>query len=61
MPKVSADMGAGSSDSDADMSMIPEVSIASKVGDNFFWGIGMWGTAGMGVDYREAKGRNNFV
>ncbi len=56
MPKVSADMGAGSSDSDADMSMIPEVSIASKVSDNFFWGIGMWGTAGMGVDYRDATG-----
>jgi len=56
MPKVSADMGAGSSDSAADMSMIPEVSIATKVNDNFYWGIGMWGTAGMGVDYRDEKG-----
>jgi len=56
MPKVSADMGAGSSDSAADMNVIPEVSIASKVTDNFWWGIGMWGTAGMGVDYRDEEG-----
>jgi long-chain fatty acid transport protein len=37
----------------ADMSMIPSVSIANKVNDNFYWGVGMWGTAGMGVDYRD--------
>lgn len=59
MPKVSADMGAGSSDSAADMSMIPEVSIASKINDNFFIGIGMWGTAGMGVDYRDETGNTS--
>lgn len=40
--------------SDADLSVIPEVSIASKVNDNFYWGVGMFGTAGMGVDYRNA-------
>ena len=56
MPKVSADMGAGSSDSAADINMIPEVSIASKVNEYFYWGIGMWGTAGMGVDYRDESG-----
>jgi len=56
MPNVSADMGAGSSDSAADMSMIPEVSVANKVNDNFYWGVGMWGTAGMGVDYRDETG-----
>jgi len=38
--------------STADLSVIPSISIASKVNDNFYWGIGMWGTAGMGVDYR---------
>ena len=37
----------------ADMSMIPSVSIANKINDNFYWGVGMWGTAGMGVDYRD--------
>jgi long-chain fatty acid transport protein len=41
-------------DSDANMNVIPEVSISSKINDNFYWGIGMWGTAGMGVDYRDA-------
>ncbi|MFH0710767.1 MAG: outer membrane protein transport protein [Pseudomonadota bacterium] len=40
----------------SDMSMIPEVSLASKINDNFYAGIGMWGTAGMGVDYRGLGG-----
>jgi long-chain fatty acid transport protein len=56
MPDVQANMGAGASSSAADMSMIPEVSLASKVTDNFYWGIGMWGVAGMGVDYRDESG-----
>lgn len=56
MPDVSANMGAGYSDSASDMSMIPEVSIASKLSDNFYMGVGMWGTAGMGVDYRDESG-----
>jgi long-chain fatty acid transport protein len=43
-------------DSDADMSMIPEVSVASNLGNGFYAGIGMWGTAGMGVDYRGQGG-----
>lgn len=66
MPKVSNTNGlvgmgtagaddSGSSDSTADMNVIPSVSIASKVNDNFYFGIGMWGTAGMGVDYRKNK------
>jgi len=59
MPKVSADMGAGYSDSASDLSMIPEVSIASKLSDNFYMGVGMWGTAGMGVDYRDATGMSS--
>ncbi|EQB34390.1 hypothetical protein M947_11245 [Sulfurimonas hongkongensis] len=50
-------------DSDADINIIPSVAIASKVNDNFYFGIGMWGTAGMGVDYREAaaSGQMNMV
>ena len=48
--------------SDADMNMIPEVSVAHKINDNWYIGIGMWGTAGMGVDYSKASGSisNNF-
>ena len=61
MPSVSANMGAGAKDSVADMNVIPSVSIVSKVNDNFHWGIGMWGTAGMGVDYRKETGyTSNF-
>ena len=57
MPDVSTDGGTGgmtSYSSEADMNVIPEVSIASKITDNLYMGIGMWGTAGMGVDYRNA-------
>lgn len=55
MPDVTFDngTGAGAKSSDADMNVIPEISIATKVTDNFYFGIGMWGTAGMGVDYRD--------
>lgn len=52
--KYDANTGSGEQDSAADMSMIPEVSLANKINDNFYWGIGMWGTAGMGTDYRDA-------
>jgi long-chain fatty acid transport protein len=40
--------------SDADLSLIPGVSIAHKVDNNWYVGIGMWGTAGMGTDYSDA-------
>ena len=53
------------STSGADMSVIPEVSLVSKVNDNFYMGVGMWGTAGMGVDYRgvsaNGAGQMNMV
>ncbi|MCF6206708.1 MAG: porin [Sulfurovum sp.] len=39
--------------SDADINMIPEVSLAHKLTENWYIGIGMWGTAGMGVDYSK--------
>jgi len=52
-----------SATSTADLSVIPSISIATKVNENFYWGIGMWGTAGMGVDYRgtENTGQLNMV
>jgi len=63
MPNVSSDTsaGAGSKDSSANMNVIPAVSVASKVTDNFYAGIGIWGTAGMGVDYREDASNFNMV
>ena len=39
--------------SDADMFVIPTISLVTKVTDNFYTGIGMWGTGGLGVDYRN--------
>ena len=56
MPNVKTDGGSNGtleSSSAADTNVIPEVSLATKVNDNFYWGVGMWGTAGMGVDYRD--------
>lgn len=46
-------------ESDSDFFVIPTVSLASKVNDNFYWGIGMWGTGGLGVDYRDVT-ENTF-
>jgi long-chain fatty acid transport protein len=46
--------------SQADMSVIPSVSIASKINNNLYIGVGMWGTAGMGVDYRDAANSGQF-
>ncbi|MBD3799703.1 MAG: outer membrane protein transport protein [Epsilonproteobacteria bacterium] len=55
MPDVeTAAYGNSSIKSDADLSVIPEVAIAQNVGDGLSWGIGMYGTAGMGTDYRDA-------
>ncbi|MBU0632994.1 outer membrane protein transport protein [bacterium] len=51
----------GSADSASDKNVIPEVSLATKVNDNFYWGVGMWGTAGMGVDYRNDAAQMNMV
>jgi len=47
--------------SKADVSVIPEISIASNLGNGFYTGIGMWGTAGMGVDYRSTGKNDNMV
>ncbi len=47
--------------SDADLSVIPAISIAVKETDNFYWGMGMWGTAGMGVDYRGTNTNSDMV
>ena len=66
MPDVSNSMGQvgmmyPAETSDADLNVIPEISIVSKINDNFSMGIGMWGTAGMGVDYRGDDNNFNMV
>ena len=40
--------------SDANRNIIPEVSIAHKINENWYIGAGMFGTAGMGTDFRNA-------
>ena len=55
-PTIKTDIGPSGTDakSDADLSMIPEVAIATNLGNNIYLGIGMYGTAGMGTDFRKA-------
>ncbi len=38
--------------SKADVSLMPEVSLSQNVNENISFGLGMYGAAGMGVDYR---------
>jgi len=62
MPSVKTDGGnpsAGDISSDADQFVVPAVGFATKANDNFYWGIGMWGVSGMGVDYRETYDYTN--
>jgi len=55
MPTITTSMGmAPAYDSSNNLSVIPSVSIATKIDEHWYIGIGMWGTAGMGVDYRNA-------
>lgn len=51
--------GAGNSDSatsSGDTYVIPSISLSSRINNNLSFGIGMYGTSGMGVDYKNATG-----
>ncbi|MBO1923809.1 OmpP1/FadL family transporter [Thiomicrorhabdus sp. 6S3-12] len=43
---------ATSEQSDNDLNIIPEVSLSTRINENLTFGLGMFGSAGMGVDYR---------
>lgn len=62
MPDVKANAtvaGPASQSSEADLSVIPEVSLSNRINDFWTLGIGMYGSAGMGVDYRDTDGLFN--
>jgi len=63
MPDVAYDngMGAGAKSSSADLSVVPMVATTTQINDNLFIGVGMWGTAGMGVDYRDEAANFKMV
>lgn len=44
----------GSGTSAADTNLIPAVALSSRINDSLTFGIGMFGTSGMGVDYKDA-------
>jgi long-chain fatty acid transport protein len=61
LPDINAGfVGAPSYTSDMDVSTIPEVSIAHKINENWYVGVGIWGTAGLGVDYSQAPNLGNL-
>ncbi|MPQ76763.1 aromatic hydrocarbon degradation protein [Hydrogenovibrio sp. JE_KL2] len=43
----------GSATSKADTNVIPAVAVSSRINDQLTFGIGMFGTSGMGVDYQD--------
>ena len=51
MPNVKNNSGMGESKSKADTNVIPSVSLVSRINDQLVFGIGMYGSSGMGVDY----------
>ena len=53
MPTIKTQMSPVEHKSDADLSIIPGVAIASQVAPNTYVGVGMWGTAGMGTDFKK--------
>ena len=52
-PAGMATVGTEEASSDSDLSVIPEVAVSMEVNEHFAWGVGMYGVAGMGVDYRD--------
>ncbi|MDD3598318.1 outer membrane protein transport protein [Sulfuricurvum sp.] len=58
---VAGSLGSPEGDSDADLSVIPTVAVAQKATDNFYWGVGMYGVAGMGTDYRGTDTNYNMM
>jgi len=60
LPDISSGfVGGGTYTSDADVNTIPEVSIAHQINEHWYTGIGIWGTAGMGVDFSKAPNLGN--
>jgi long-chain fatty acid transport protein len=46
----------GSATSSGDTYVIPSISLSSRINNNLSFGVGMYGTSGMGVDYKNATG-----
>lgn len=60
MPTVTNDAsGAGKETSSANLNLIPSVSLVSRINEELTFGIGMYGTSGMGVDYSDSANHMN--
>lgn len=54
MPDVKTRYDGSVESSDSTLSIVPEIAVAHRATESFVMGVGMWGTAGMGVDYRDS-------
>ncbi len=59
-PSVSNDASTGGSkhSSSADTFVIPSISLSSRINESLSFGIGMYGTSGMGVNYSDYSNTN---
>lgn len=53
--------GGSTANSAADTSVIPSIALSSRINSNLSFGIGAFGTAGMGVDYNGATGASGSL
>jgi long-chain fatty acid transport protein len=53
--------GSKTATSDGDTYVIPSISLSSRINNNLSFGIGMYGTSGMGVDYNGATGSSGSL
>ncbi len=62
MPTIKTDLGPSGklSESKNNLNIIPLALIANKISKNLYFGIGMYGTAGMGVDFRTKDNLMNM-
>ncbi|MDD3598174.1 outer membrane protein transport protein [Sulfuricurvum sp.] len=47
--------------SDEGISMIPSIALSHRINDEVVFGLGMYGTAGMGTDWRGSTGLDNML
>lgn len=53
--------GGATANSAADTNVIPSIALSSRINNNLSFGIGAFGTSGMGVDYNGATGSSGML
>ncbi|MBL6990931.1 MAG: outer membrane protein transport protein [Bacteriovoracaceae bacterium] len=62
MPNVKAKNGAaGEKESSADLFLIPAIGFTNQLSRNLFFGLGAYGTSGLGIDYRDTAAADDLM